>query len=221
MHRIDSQSATPEKKFTGGSPSGSVPATVVTPDWLNDVQENICYVIETRGLTLVKGDKTQLLQAILSAVQPTTPTGSAETGQISSFGQATPPSGWLKCNGAAISRSVYSALFAAIGVTYGSGDGSTTFNLPDARGRFVRVLDDGKGIDSSRKIGSTQGSQNLAHTHTTTFVREKVDAEFVTVGGNAVLGDQMSAGLQTIATSSSGGGEARPNNIAFPLFIKY
>ena len=221
MHRIDANSATPEKKFTEGSPSGSVPATVVTADWLNDVQENICYVIEQRGLVLQKGDKTQLLQAIISAVQPTTPTG-ADIGQMSYFGQSNPPSGWMKCNGAAVSRSVYANLFAAIGVTYGSGDGSTTFNLPDARGRFVRTLDDGKGIDSSRKIGSTQGSQNLAHTHTSTFVREKINADFVPgTGGNAVLGDQMSAGTQNIVTTSSGGGEARPNNIAFPLFIKY
>ena len=48
------------------------------------------------------------------------------------------PTNWLECNGAAISRTTYSALFAAIGTTWGSGDGSTTFNLPETRGLFPR-----------------------------------------------------------------------------------
>jgi microcystin-dependent protein len=51
--------------------------------------------------------------------------------------------GWLKCNGAAVSRSTYAVLFAAIGTLYGAGDGTTTFNLPDYRGEFLRGLDDG------------------------------------------------------------------------------
>lgn len=220
MHRIDSASATPEKQFTEGSPSGGVPATVVTAPWLNDVQENICYVIEQRGFTLVKGDKTQLLQAILSAVQPVTPTG-ADIGQISAFGQANPPSGWLKCNGAAVSRTVYANLFAAIGVNFGSGNGSTTFNVPDLRGQFVRGLDDGRGIDNGRQLGSSQSSQNLSHSHSATLIRERIAAEFVQTGGNAVLGDQQSDGLLTITTTLNGGSEARPRNVALPYFIKF
>lgn len=77
----------------------------------------------------------------------------------------TVPAGWLKANGATVSRTTYAALFAAIGTTYGAGDGSTTFNLPDYRGYFLRALDDGRGIDPSRALGSTQSSQNLSHNH--------------------------------------------------------
>jgi len=63
MHRIDAESATPDDKFTEGSPVGGVPATVVTAAWLNDVQENLAAFIEAAGITLVKGDQTQLLDA--------------------------------------------------------------------------------------------------------------------------------------------------------------
>ncbi|MCK9131735.1 phage tail protein [Haemophilus influenzae] len=64
-------------------------------------------------------------------------------GEVAFFARTTPPSGWLKANGAAVSRTTYAALFAAIGTTFGAGDGSSTFNLPDLRGEFVRGLDDG------------------------------------------------------------------------------
>ena len=78
------------------------------------------------------------------------------------------PSGYLLANGSAVSRTTYSALFSAIGTTWGIGDGSTTFNLPDARGQFLRGLDNGRGVDPSRALGTTQASQNLLHTHTGT-----------------------------------------------------
>lgn len=64
MHRIDVPSATPDHLFTEGSPTGGVPATVVSDDWLNDVQENICNVIEQAGLPLTKGRKQDLTDAI-------------------------------------------------------------------------------------------------------------------------------------------------------------
>jgi hypothetical protein len=77
-------------------------------------------------------------------------------GAVMAFAQTTAPSGWLICNGTAISRTSYAALFAAIGTTYGAGDGSSTFNLPELRGEFIRGLDNGRGIDSSRANGSFQ-----------------------------------------------------------------
>jgi len=58
-----------------------------------------------------------------------------------------PPAGWLLCDGSAVSRQTYSDLFAAIGTIHGEGDGQTTFNLPDYRGRFLRGVDDGSGRD--------------------------------------------------------------------------
>ena len=66
------------------------------------------------------------------------------------------PSAWLKCNGAAVSRSTYAALFAVISTTYGGGDGATTFNVPELRGEFLRVLDDGRGVDAGRTLNSWQ-----------------------------------------------------------------
>lgn len=75
------------------------------------------------------------------------------------------PTGWIKANGAAISRTAYSALFAAIGTQYGAGDGSTTFNLPDMRGVVPRGLDDGRGLDAGRVLGSYQADQFEDHAH--------------------------------------------------------
>lgn len=66
------------------------------------------------------------------------------------------PDGYLELAGQAISRTTYSALFTLFGTTYGAGDGSTTFNLPDLRGEFVRGWDHGRGIDTGRTLGSTQ-----------------------------------------------------------------
>ncbi|MCY1293695.1 hypothetical protein D9M68_717320 [compost metagenome] len=67
MHRIDTASATVDNKFTEGSPTGGVPATVVSAAWLNDLQENLCHAIEAAGLTLEKGNASQLYAA-LSAI---------------------------------------------------------------------------------------------------------------------------------------------------------
>lgn len=63
------------------------------------------------------------------------------SGIILPFGGATPPAGWLFCNGQLVNRTTYSSLFSAIGTVHGSGDGSTTFHLPDLRGRFLRGTD--------------------------------------------------------------------------------
>ncbi len=68
-------------------------------------------------------------------------------GTVIDFASPTAPAGYLKCNGALVSRSAYSALFSVIGTTFGEGDGNTTFALPDRRGLFPRGWDDGRGID--------------------------------------------------------------------------
>jgi microcystin-dependent protein len=94
-----------------------------------------------------------------------TVTNSTDAGNLAFTARSTAPAGWLKANGAAVSRTTYAALYAAIGTTYGAGDGTNTFNLPDYRGYFLRGLDDGRGIDASRVLGSIQDSQNLAHNH--------------------------------------------------------
>lgn len=86
-------------------------------------------------------------------------------GALQYFAATSAPPGWLKANGAAVSRTTYARLFARVSTVYGSGDGSTTFNVPDMRGEFLRGLDDGRGVDSGRTLGTFQGSQNLSHAH--------------------------------------------------------
>lgn len=86
-------------------------------------------------------------------------------GQISAFARNSAPAGWFKANGAAVSRTAFPELFAAIGTTFGAGDGSTTFNLPDLRGEFLRGWDDGRGVDAGRAFATVQGGQNASHNH--------------------------------------------------------
>ena len=78
------------------------------------------------------------------------------SGQIGLFAMDYAPTGWLKANGAVLSRTVYTNLFAAIGTRFGAGDGHSTFNLPDLRGEFPRFWDDGRGVDTGRVLGSWQ-----------------------------------------------------------------
>lgn len=77
-------------------------------------------------------------------------------GTVNALATAQVPDGWLKCDGSEVSRSQYADLFAAVGEIYGVGDGITTFKLPDLRGEFIRGLDDGRGVDASRVLGSFQ-----------------------------------------------------------------
>jgi microcystin-dependent protein len=87
------------------------------------------------------------------------------TGGMMMWGTASAPTGYLLCNGAAVSRSTYSALFAVLGTAYGSGDGSTTFNVPDFRNRFP------VGAGTTYSANSTGGSADaitVSHTHTAT-----------------------------------------------------
>ncbi|WP_461209913.1 phage tail protein [Desulfocurvus sp. DL9XJH121] len=142
---------------------------------------------------------------------------SVPSGCVAWFGAHSPPEGWLECDGAAVSRTTYADLFAAIGEIHGSGDGSTTFNLPDQRGQFVRGWDNGAGVDSGRALGSSQSDQNLSHAHTCT-----------NVSAGTIIGNQYGGtpGYYTVsvssgATGSSGGTEARPKNVALMAIIKY
>ena len=173
------------------------------------------------GMTLHNGVKYECLQTPCVNKDPSTqtaywaPFGSIR-GEVRSFAMSAAPAGWLKCNGAAVSRTTYAALFALIGTTYGSGDGSTTFKLPDLRGEFVRGWDDGKGTDAGRVVGSSQSSQNLAHTHDISLDKGEND-----VGGSGSDLRYLGTPEVTITTASSGGSESRPRNIALLYCIKY
>ena len=97
-----------------------------------------------------------------SKINGTAVTFTAMAGIIQMFAGATPPTGWLVCDGSAISRTTYATLFAAIGTTWGSGDGSTTFNVPDLRGRMPMGAGTGSGL-TARTLGNTLGTETHNH----------------------------------------------------------
>ena len=133
------------------------------------------------------------------------------TGAVLPFAMSTAPSGWLECDGAAVSRTTYAALFSAIGTTHGTGDGSTTFNVPDLRGEFVRGWDHGRGVDSGRSFGSAQSDDLKAHTHPASSNPGS--------GGGSMF--QSTGGTPTtINTGSTGGTETRPRNKALMYCVK-
>jgi microcystin-dependent protein len=121
-------------------------------------------------LTTVPGDATKVLLG--SNPQSWGPIP-LPAGVMMEYGGATAPPGWLLCDGSAISRTIFAALYAVIGTTYGAGDGSVTFNLPDARGRTMIGAGQGTGL-SSRTLGAKGGEEShvlsmpelAAHTHT-------------------------------------------------------
>lgn len=110
---------------------------------------------------LVKGTLEERLLALEAKI-------AARIGTIFFVADDAAPEGSSICDGRLLSRTAYADLFAKIGTTYGAGDGSTTFQLPDYRGEFLRGWDGGRGIDAGRVRGSWQDGQNLSHTHTAT-----------------------------------------------------
>lgn len=152
-------------------------------------------------------------QAITALSVPGVPTGTiimhARPGGV--------PEGYLYCNGAAVSRSTYFDLFASIETNWGVGDGSTTFNLPDFRGEFIRGWDNGRGVDPNRVFGSAQGDEFRAHDH-------------ITAGGTWDGSSAANSAFRTAGSGESvnrnlvreeGGSETRPRNIAVNFYIKY
>jgi microcystin-dependent protein len=145
------------------------------------------------------------------------------SGFILPFAGSIAPTGWLKANGQAVSRTTYAALFAAISTTWGAGDGSTTFNVPDLRGEFVRGLDDGKGTDPGRTLSSTPQLDSFkSHTHGSGWIR--TDSEQVGQGTTAssIFMDRIAvySAPGGTPTGATGGGETRPRNIALLYCIK-
>jgi microcystin-dependent protein len=140
------------------------------------------------------------------------------------------PTGYLKANGAAVSRSTYATLFSAIGTIYGAGDGSTTFNLPDLRGEFIRGWDDGRGVDSGRAMGSNQAFSTSASdlsvspsSHSHSYSDETNSGTGGGQGGGgANTGTQTlskTTGSQSLSVVSSAT-ETRPRSLALLACIK-
>jgi microcystin-dependent protein len=161
------------------------------------------------------------------------------SGTVAYFPFGTAPTGWLAANGAAISRTTYSNLYAALGTAYGAGDGATTFAIPDLRGQFIRSLDSGRGVDTGRTIGTTQAGAIQSHNHTASdsghthiwmggtlntswAVYDGSQTNLITYTLNQGGGpNPTQTGYANISVGSTGGTETRPTNVALLACIKY
>lgn len=158
-----------------------------------------------------------------------------QPGFISMFGGSSAPAGYLECDGSAVSRTTYAALFAAIGTTWGVGDGTSTFNLPDMRGVFARGWDHGRGFDSGRAFASYQADDIKAHNHTANVTDPthahnfRYDSNLSTGGATPGNMSGSSGGIKStdaaatgisVAVANTGGTETRPKNVAVMYVIK-
>lgn len=141
-------------------------------------------------------------------------------GMVASFSMLTAPAGWLACDGSEVSRTTYAYLFTAIGNRHGSGNGTTTFNLPDLRGEFVRGWDSGRGVDPFRSLGDLQASALESHTHEINL--QQLNSSGDVGSGKLATGGQSPEGtIPNIFSNATGGAlETRPRNMALLYCIK-
>lgn len=160
-------------------------------------------------------------------------------GVVVPFPVTVPPSGWLFCHGQAVSRVTYARLFALLGLTWGAGDGSTTFNLPDLRGMFVRGWDNGRGVDTGRVFASQQSDDLGPHSHSGVTSSAGSHQHNAAVETNFTAGNDLASGAgygqgtgsvqttlngahtHTLIVNPSGGDETRPRNVAMNFCIKF
>jgi phage-related tail fiber protein len=147
--------------------------------------------------------------------------GIVPAGTVIPYGSTSAPYVYIKCNGAAISRTVYADLFAAIGTNFGGGDGSTTFNVPDLRGEFIRGWDDGRGVDSGRSFASFQDHQFQDHNHNAYDHTGGWSYQSHYSGPHTTTHQYDSTRQTSGAVNGNRGSETRPRNIAMLYSIKY
>jgi microcystin-dependent protein len=188
-------------------------------------------------MALKNGRTSAALQTILigSVIPP---------GVIQAFGGGTVPSGWLLCDGSTASRSTYAGLFAAVGIVHGEGNGSTTFHLPDLRGRFLRGADNmgtgaagrdlgvgertpaNTGGATGATVGSVQAAETLSHTHIQNAHSHTVNNNTASAGsvnnssGGATFNTNFPTGSTVAINQNSGGTETRPQNANASYIIK-
>lgn len=176
--------------------------------------------------------------------------GGTPPGKVDMFIMSAVPYGWLIMDGSAVSRASYPALnllaaAAGYAAPWGAGNGSTTFNLPDARGYFPRAWDDGAGRDPGRVIGSTQTGQLQSHNHgindpghTHGFFTSgwsgagsglnvwspgggAVQAITLTSANSLVGNVVITSSVTGVSVQNTGGNETRPISLAFAFAIKW
>ena len=155
----------------------------------------------------VSGSKLSAVMVMLSKWRNYISRALVPTGTVLAFAGSSAPSGFLLCDGRAVSRTTYTSLFSVIGTTYGSGDGSTTFNLPDMRGRVAVGSDANLGAAAGVQSVSLTAAQNGPHNHTTLIDYKNLMG--TQEGSNSFQVRQEAAGAVT--TGSSGNGAAHEN----------
>jgi len=156
-----------DPSYTSGWPKVTFEGESTLSGKLYPHLDSYCPSANDRVVMVPVGTTWLIVGAVSSSGSGTPP------GSIQLFAASTPPGGWLACDGSAVSRTTYARLFAAIGTTWGVGDGSTTFNLPDLRGRAPVGAGSGAGL-TARTLADTGGAEDhtlsetnlAAHTHT-------------------------------------------------------
>lgn len=138
-------------------------------------------------------------------------------GAIMPFATTVAPNGWIKANGAAVSRTTYADLFAKVGTFWGSGDGSTTFNVPDLRGEFLRCWDDGAGIDSGRYFGTNQDGTSIRVSNPGIIVAITGWDSLLNYGPTPEADGYLTDSTQYSSNQIT----LRPRNVALLYYIKY
>ena len=178
----------------------------------------------TLTLPAADGSSGQALTTTGSGALAFATIGGVPIGAVFHFAASTAPTGFLKANGAAVSRTTYAALFAITGTTYGVGDGSTTFNVPDLRGEFIRGWDDARGIDASRAFGSAQTdgirASTVAGIARTFYSGQSATGEFSWAGGAGELASNAAQGGDYQINLGSAP-DTRPRNVALLACIKF
>lgn len=163
------------------------------------------------GNIIHASDLDQVINWLLGTTISDSTVTAVPVGALVGFAGSAAPAGWLLCDGSAVSRTTYASLFSAIGTTYGAGDGSTTFNVPDLRGRVPVGAGTGSGLSTRTRGGSggeeghTLGSaENGQHSHGgSTLAESAVHTHGVTLPTTGAYG--FGASLVTAGTGSSTG----------------
>lgn len=193
--------------------TGNIYAKSASGDWLATEQE------------AKSGSITNKLMTPATTKQLVDTYNFVPSGAIMAFAMETIPTGWLKCDGSSQLRSAYPLLFAAINTLYGQGSSSnsTTFNLPDFRGAFLRGKDDGRGFDPNRSFGSYQEDAFKSHTHKITDTSGDSGGDInngFDSAGDLGQGQPGDPNRPYVETTASGGTETRPKNYAIVYCIK-